>query len=59
MTTSVQKKKQPCLTRKRKTGMNNLTLKKAKELMDRGVPSIHFYSLNATESVRQVAKSIY
>lgn len=31
----------------------------AKELMDRGVPSIHFYSLNATESVRQVAKSIY
>lgn len=31
----------------------------AKELLKRGVPSIHFYSLNAVESVRQIAKTIY
>ncbi len=31
----------------------------ARELISHGVPSIHFYSLNATESVRQVAKSVY
>lgn len=31
----------------------------AKELMAAGVPSIHFYSHNATESVRQVASEIY
>ena len=30
-----------------------------KELIAHGVPSIHFYSLNATESVRQVASEIY
>ena len=31
----------------------------AKELIKAGVPSIHFYSHNATESVRQVASDIY
>ena len=31
----------------------------AKELIAKGVPSIHFYSLNATNSVKQVAESIY
>ena len=31
----------------------------AKELIAAGVPSIHFYSHNATESVRQVATEIY
>jgi methylenetetrahydrofolate reductase (NADPH) len=31
----------------------------AKELKQSGVPSIHFYSLMATESVRRVAKEVY
>lgn len=31
----------------------------AKELKAKGVPSIHFYSLMATESVAQVAKAVY
>ncbi len=31
----------------------------AKELRAKGVPSIHFYSLMATESVAQVAKAVY
>jgi methylenetetrahydrofolate reductase (NADPH) len=31
----------------------------AKELKAMGVPSIHFYSMMATESVKRVAKSIY
>lgn len=31
----------------------------AKELLKKGVPSIHFYSLSAVESVRQIAKTIY
>ncbi|MEF9923855.1 MAG: methylenetetrahydrofolate reductase [NAD(P)H] [Muribaculaceae bacterium] len=31
----------------------------AKELVSQGVPSIHFYSLMATESVRQVAQNTY
>ncbi|MDR0427371.1 MAG: methylenetetrahydrofolate reductase [NAD(P)H] [Dysgonamonadaceae bacterium] len=30
-----------------------------KELIDRGVPSLHFYTLMATDSVRQIAKAIY
>lgn len=30
-----------------------------KELMEHGVPSIHFYSVGAVESIRQVAKAIY
>lgn len=33
--------------------------KQCKELIQRGVPSIHFYSLMATESVYRVAKEIY
>lgn len=31
----------------------------AKELKDRGVPSIHFYSLMAVDSVRKVAEAVY
>ena len=31
----------------------------AKELIARGVPSIHFYSLMATESVKRVAQNVY
>lgn len=34
-------------------------IQQAKELMASGVPSIHFYSHNATESVKQVATQIY
>ena len=30
-----------------------------KELISHGVPSIHFYSLNATQSVKQVASNVY
>ncbi|MDR0874091.1 MAG: methylenetetrahydrofolate reductase [NAD(P)H] [Prevotellaceae bacterium] len=31
----------------------------AKELKEKGVPSIHFYSLNAVESVKKVAEKVY
>ena len=31
----------------------------AKELKDSGVPSIHFYSLMAVDSVRKVAEAVY
>ena len=31
----------------------------ARELIDKGVKSIHFYSLNATDSVRRIAQNIY
>lgn len=34
-------------------------IKQAKELIDAGVPSIHFYSLMATESVRRIAREVY
>jgi len=34
-------------------------LAQAKELKERGVPSIHFYSLAAVESVRKVAEGVY
>lgn len=34
-------------------------IKQCKELISHGVPSIHFYSLMATESVRRIAKEIY
>jgi 5,10-methylenetetrahydrofolate reductase len=34
-------------------------VKQCKELISHGVPSIHFYSLMATDSVRQIAKEIY
>lgn len=34
-------------------------IQQAKDLISKGVPSIHFYSHNATQSVRQVATQIY
>lgn len=34
-------------------------IKQCKELIKFGVPSIHFYSLMATESVRRIAKEVY
>lgn len=34
-------------------------IKQCKELIAHGVPSLHFYSLLATESVRRIAKEIY
>lgn len=34
-------------------------INQCRELMDFGVPSIHFYSLMATESIHKVAKEIY
>ena len=30
-----------------------------RELIAQGVPSIHFYTVGATESVRRIAKEIY
>ena len=30
-----------------------------RELMAKGVPSIHFYTINAVESVCEIAKTIY
>jgi methylenetetrahydrofolate reductase (NADPH) len=34
-------------------------IKQAKELKAAGVPSIHFYSMNAVASIEQIAKSVY
>ncbi|MBE6274762.1 MAG: methylenetetrahydrofolate reductase [NAD(P)H] [Bacteroides sp.] len=34
-------------------------IKQCKELIDYGVPSIHFYSIGAVDSIKQVAKAIY
>lgn len=34
-------------------------INQSKELINQGVPSIHFYSLNATQSVADTAKAIY
>lgn len=34
-------------------------IKQCKDLIAHGVPSIHFYSLMATESVRRIAKEVY
>lgn len=34
-------------------------IKQCKDLIANGVPSIHFYSLMATESVRRIAKEVY
>ena len=34
-------------------------IKQCKELVDAGVPSVHFYSMNAVDSVRRVAQQIY
>lgn len=31
----------------------------AKELKEKGVPSIHFYSMMATESIKRVARQVY
>jgi len=35
------------------------TINQCKELILRGVPSLHFYTLLATDSVRRIAKAIY
>lgn len=35
------------------------SIMQCKELIQRGVPSLHFYTLMASDSVRQVAKAIY
>lgn len=35
------------------------TTTQCKELISRGVPSIHFYTLMASDSIRQIAKAIY
>ena len=34
-------------------------ISQCKELMAHGVPSIHFYSIGATDSIKEVAKAIY
>lgn len=34
-------------------------IQQCKELMTRGVPSIHFYSIGAVDSIRAVAKAVY
>ena len=34
-------------------------VKQCKELMNHGVPSIHFYSIGAVDSIKEVAKIIY
>jgi methylenetetrahydrofolate reductase (NADPH) len=34
-------------------------IRQCKELIQQGVPSLHFYTLMATESVKQIAKEIY
>lgn len=35
------------------------SIQQCKELMAQGVPSLHFYTMMASESVRQIAKAIY
>ena len=35
------------------------SISQCKDLISRGIPSIHFYTLMATDSVRQIAKAIY
>ena len=34
-------------------------VQQCKELIAHGVPSLHFYSVGATDSIREVAKQIY
>ena len=34
-------------------------INQCKELMAAGVPSIHFYSIGAVDSIKEVAKAIY
>jgi methylenetetrahydrofolate reductase (NADPH) len=42
----------------RQTGVE-WSITQCKELIEKGVPSLHFYTLMATESVRQIAKTVY
>jgi methylenetetrahydrofolate reductase (NADPH) len=35
------------------------SIRQCKELINKGVPSLHFYTLMATDSVRKIAKAIY
>ena len=35
------------------------TIAQCRELMEHGVPSLHFYTINAFDSVYEIAKSIY
>jgi methylenetetrahydrofolate reductase (NADPH) len=35
------------------------SIQQCKELISRGIPSLHFYTLMATDSVRQIAEKIY
>jgi methylenetetrahydrofolate reductase (NADPH) len=35
------------------------SIRQCKELISSGAPSLHFYTLMATDSVRQIAKAIY
>jgi len=35
------------------------SITQCRELIEKGVPSIHFYTLMATDSVRQIAQEIY
>ena len=35
------------------------TIEQCKELINKGVPSLHFYTLMATDSVRRVAEAVY
>ncbi|MGM9842211.1 MAG: methylenetetrahydrofolate reductase, partial [Candidatus Limisoma sp.] len=42
----------------RQVGIEWCTMQ-ARDLLSRGVESIHFYSLNAVDSVKAVAKSVY
>jgi methylenetetrahydrofolate reductase (NADPH) len=34
-------------------------VRQCRELMQHGVPSIHFYSIGAVESIREVARQVY
>ena len=41
------------------TGWHFYEISKCKELIAHGVPSIHFYTVSAVDSIREVAKAIY
>ena len=34
-------------------------IEQCRELMSRGVPSIHFYTMGATDSIKEIAKAVY
>ena len=34
-------------------------IQQCRELMQHGVPSIHFYSMGATDSIRAIAQAVY